>query len=200
MQALSDIPANANADRGLITLLLDSENAAERSREADVAKSRQPADVAFTKALDAAAELAALEPANAAAADIVKKSQADWLQMRAANDRLVFSAPLEQRRKASQDTFAASANMNKTVLDAIDREMEIPAEVDGEVRQIRGENVEEAAAGTVKVSRNITDVNEAAELTGHIARDVVSASNGISSQAEELKGKVESFVRRVRAG
>lgn len=61
-------------------------------------------------------------------------------------------------------------------------------------------NVEEAATGTVEVSRNITDVNEAAELTGHIARDVVSASNGISSQAEELKGKVEGFVRRVRAG
>jgi methyl-accepting chemotaxis protein len=131
MQALSDIPANANAERGLITLLLDSEKAADRSREADVVKSRQPTDAAFAKALTAAAQLADLEPESAATADVVQKTQSSWMQIRATNDRLVYSAPLEQRRKASQDTFAASANMNKTVLDAIDREMEILAEVDG---------------------------------------------------------------------
>ncbi|MBA4205810.1 MAG: methyl-accepting chemotaxis protein [Polymorphum sp.] len=185
MQALSDIPANANAERGLITLLLDSENAAERSREADVAKSRQPTDVAFTKALDAAAELAALEPASAAAADIVKKSQADWLQMRAANDRLVFSAPLEQRRKASQETFAASANMNKSVLDTIDREMEILAEVDG------------VALNYSKLARTVWQLRDTGGRQAGMMQGFVVSGQALTPEQLETFTRLDGEVRQI---
>jgi methyl-accepting chemotaxis protein len=59
-------------------------------------------------------------------------------------------------------------------------------------------NVEQAAAGTAEVSRSVEGVQSAAQIAGQSAKQVLSASNDLSSQAESLKGTVQSFLSGVR--
>ena len=59
-------------------------------------------------------------------------------------------------------------------------------------------NVVQAAGGTQEVSRNIAEVSAAASVTGAAAGQVLSASQDLSHQAEELRGEVEAFLAAIR--
>ncbi len=56
-------------------------------------------------------------------------------------------------------------------------------------------NCQEASAGTHQVTQNITGVGEAAELTGAASSQLMSLSQGLSSQATDLSHVVETFVK-----
>ena len=58
-------------------------------------------------------------------------------------------------------------------------------------------NVEQAARGTTDVSANITEVQKVAARNAQAAGEVRRASDQLSSAAEQLRTKVESFLRNV---
>jgi methyl-accepting chemotaxis protein len=60
-------------------------------------------------------------------------------------------------------------------------------------------NVQQTASATEDVSASISGVSQAANDTGAAAAQVLGASRGLSRQAEELTGKVASFVAGVRS-
>ena len=60
-------------------------------------------------------------------------------------------------------------------------------------------NVEEASTGTAEVSSNVANVNHAAQETGQAAGTVREAAQDLSTQTENLRGIVETFLTDVRA-
>ncbi len=60
-------------------------------------------------------------------------------------------------------------------------------------------NVQEAATGTREVTRNITSVADAAELTGSASAQVSSASRVLDEQAGTLRAELTRFLSEVRA-
>jgi len=60
-------------------------------------------------------------------------------------------------------------------------------------------NIQQAASGTQEVSNNIADVNRAANDTGDAAREVLGAAGTLTTQADDLRSKVEVFLSAVRA-
>ncbi len=58
----------------------------------------------------------------------------------------------------------------------------------------------QASAGTTEVTSNITGVARMAEETGAGASQVLAASGELAGQAENLRGQVNTFLSRVRAG
>jgi methyl-accepting chemotaxis protein len=60
-------------------------------------------------------------------------------------------------------------------------------------------SIEQAAAGTQQVSSNIVEVSQAADTAGATAGEVLAAAGELSSQAEQLRLEVESFLRDVKA-
>ncbi|MFD2232897.1 methyl-accepting chemotaxis protein [Phaeospirillum tilakii] len=60
-------------------------------------------------------------------------------------------------------------------------------------------SVQQAAGGTREIASNIAGVNHAAAETGTASRQMVSVSQGLSQEATELRGVVESFLTGVRA-
>jgi methyl-accepting chemotaxis protein len=60
-------------------------------------------------------------------------------------------------------------------------------------------NVQQAAAGTQEVSSNIAGVSQAAGETGAASRQMLAASQSLSSEAISLKDVVDNFLNGVRA-
>ena len=60
-------------------------------------------------------------------------------------------------------------------------------------------NVNQAAAGTAEISRNIVGVSQAAEQTDSAASMVLTASNHLSEQAETLSKEVDQFLVSLNA-
>ena len=60
-------------------------------------------------------------------------------------------------------------------------------------------NVEQAATGTEDVTMNISDVNRAAQESGHAANNVLGAAHALNQQSEDLSHKVQSFLQRIKA-
>ncbi len=59
-------------------------------------------------------------------------------------------------------------------------------------------NAEEAAKGTSEVSSNVTNVNQAADETGEAAVSVRAAAQDLSTQSDNVKKLVDSFLENVR--
>lgn len=65
-------------------------------------------------------------------------------------------------------------------------------------REIAG-NVQQAAAGTQEVTGNVTTVNKAAAETGQTAKQVLNASEELTTQGELLRQDVKEFLQSIRA-
>jgi len=120
-----------------------------------------------------------------------------------------------QTARATEEIAAQISNMQHETQDAVSAIGEI-ANVIGRMNEIAvtissaveqqgaatGEisnNVQQAATGTREVSSNISGVSQVVSDTGTSANDVLSAAGELSQQAEMLRGKVDTFVERVRA-
>jgi len=62
------------------------------------------------------------------------------------------------------------------------------------------QNIEQAAAGTVEVTSNITGVNQAAAETGESSIQLLEAAGELSQQSETLGREVDNFLSQVRTG
>jgi methyl-accepting chemotaxis protein len=60
-------------------------------------------------------------------------------------------------------------------------------------------NCQQAATGASQVTRNISGVGQAAEMTGSASTRLLSLSGGLSAQANDLKQEVEHFVIQLKA-
>jgi methyl-accepting chemotaxis protein len=60
-------------------------------------------------------------------------------------------------------------------------------------------NVQEAADGTNQVSQNISGVNQAADMTGAAAQQVLGAAQELTEKSDELRRHVQSFLEGVKA-
>jgi methyl-accepting chemotaxis protein len=60
-------------------------------------------------------------------------------------------------------------------------------------------NVEQAAAGTAEVSSNVSGVQDAANQTGAVSTQLLSASQELAAQAAGLKRTIDTFLADVRA-
>ena len=58
-------------------------------------------------------------------------------------------------------------------------------------------SIEQASAGTSEVSSNITEVSEAARLSGNTAGDVLAAAAELTGQADALRREVEGFLSSI---
>ncbi len=72
-------------------------------------------------------------------------------------------------------------------------------EEQGAATQEIARNVQQAAAGTLDVSANITGVTRASSETGEAANQVLAASAEFLQQSDALKRQVEAFLTQVRA-
>lgn len=61
-------------------------------------------------------------------------------------------------------------------------------------------SIQQAAAGTQDVSKNIDGVTSATKETGSAANQVMTSAEELARQADELRGEVDSFLQKVRAG
>jgi hypothetical protein len=59
--------------------------------------------------------------------------------------------------------------------------------------------VQQAAVGTTEVAGNITQVSQAASVTGSAAASLLSAAGTLSKDGAALKKQVDSFLGEIRA-
>ena len=88
-------------------------------------------------------------------------------------------------------TIAEINEISGAIASAVDQQS-------GATREIAG-NVQQAATGTGEVTDNIVGVKEAANEAGIAASKLLAASTGLSSQSEQLKVEVDSFLGSIRA-
>jgi methyl-accepting chemotaxis protein len=107
---------------------------------------------------------------------------------------------------AIQSTTGSSVQAIAAIGTTINRVNEIAnsiaaaVEEQGAATQEIARNVQEAARGTSEVSANVAGVAEAASKTGTSAGQVLEAAQHLSKQAETLRGSVDQFLGRIRAG
>jgi methyl-accepting chemotaxis protein len=107
---------------------------------------------------------------------------------------------------AIQSTTGSSVEAIAAIGQTISRVNEIAnsiaaaVEQQGAATQEIARNVQEAARGTSEVSSNVAGVAEAAKKTGTGAGQVLDAAQHLSEQAETLRGAVDQFLGRIRAG
>ncbi len=107
---------------------------------------------------------------------------------------------------AVQDGTNRAVAAIKAVSGVIDQVRQISAgiasavEQQGAATQEIARNVSQAAAGTQEVSSNIAGLTAAADVTGQVAEQVLTASAALARNAERIKGEVADFLRGMKAG
>jgi methyl-accepting chemotaxis protein len=104
-------------------------------------------------------------------------------------------------QSATQDAVRAIGTIGKTIgeIDQIATTIAAAVEEQGAATQEIARNVEEAAKGTQEVSSNITGVTEAANGTGAVAGQVLSAARALTGQSGHLRTLVQTFLSDVKA-
>lgn len=108
--------------------------------------------------------------------------------------------------RAMQDSTGASVAALRSIGEQI-AQMEtsavsIATAVDQQTRagQELARNIDIAARGTDAVSALVGEVRETSLATGNAAAQVLASANDLESQADMLRGKVDTFLAHIRAG
>jgi methyl-accepting chemotaxis protein len=88
-------------------------------------------------------------------------------------------------------TIAEINAISSSIADAVDQQGIATREISG--------NVQQAASGTNEVNNNIVAVAQTSSEAGAAASKLLDAANGLSSQSDQLKREVASFLGSVRA-
>jgi methyl-accepting chemotaxis protein len=108
-----------------------------------------------------------------------------------ANQTAKATEEIEQQIKGIQDSSQGTATAIREITKVIGQVSEISTSISGAV--------EEQSAATREVSQNIGGVTAAAAETGRNSASVLAESGTLSKQAAELEGKVDQFLKNVRA-
>jgi methyl-accepting chemotaxis protein len=93
--------------------------------------------------------------------------------------------------QAIGETIAEINEISGSIANAVDQQGAATREISG--------NVQQAASGTSEVNENILAVARTSSEAGEAASRLLGAANGLSSQSEQLKVEVGSFLKSVRA-
>lgn len=104
-------------------------------------------------------------------------------------------------QKASQAAVTAIESIRRTIEQSNEASSAIASAVEqqGAATQEITRNVQEAAAGTREVSSNITGVTTAASENSQAAAEMLTATNGLATKAQELdtlRAEIEGFMKK----
>jgi methyl-accepting chemotaxis protein len=112
-----------------------------------------------------------------------------------------ISSKIGEIQAATNTTVESIARIVKTI-DTIEHASEAIAsaveEQGAATSEIAG-NTHRAATGTTDVTNNIAGVGTAAEMTGAAATQLMTLSEHLNSQSQQLRSNVEAFVKEMRA-
>jgi methyl-accepting chemotaxis protein len=94
--------------------------------------------------------------------------------------------------KTIGETIAEVSHVTTAIASAIEEQNAATQEI--------ARNVQEAASGTEQAARSVTNIESAARDTRSTADSMLAASELLKGQADSLRGDVERFFQRVRAG
>ncbi len=112
-----------------------------------------------------------------------------------------ISAQVAAMQGATTEAVQAIESIGGTIgaINEIATAIALAVEQQGSATQEIAHNVQEAAQGTGKVSRNIVGVNQAAGKTGAAANQVLRSAEQLSGQAASLRADVDRFLVNIRA-
>ncbi len=122
-----------------------------------------------------------------------------------ANQTAKATEEIAAQISAMQEAARGSANAIKGVGSTIDRISEIVTTVAAAVEEQAAatleitRNIQQASSGTQSVTRIIGDVTEASTETGTISTEVLDASGQLHRQADVMSARVDAFLTRIRA-
>ncbi|MDD7912070.1 methyl-accepting chemotaxis protein [Pseudovibrio exalbescens] len=104
-------------------------------------------------------------------------------------------------QNSSKEAVEAISAISRTMSDVNEITQTIAAAVEqqGSATTEISENVQQAATGTRDVAENMTSVTSSASETSQTAGNVLSASQVVKAQAEDLGQQIATFLQKVRA-
>ena len=105
-------------------------------------------------------------------------------------------------QSVTTDAVAAIRNIAATIekISQISTAIASAVEQQGAAVKEIARNVDQAAQGAKEVTRNVDGVSQAAAETGTAASEVFTATRMLSQSATDMKGQIDAFLSRVRAG
>ena len=112
-----------------------------------------------------------------------------------------IASQVTSMQEETEGSVAAIRSIGETVgrINEIAGSISAAVEQQGAATSEISRNVQQAAQGTQEVTSNITSVSQAAGETGTASAQVLSASQDVARQSEELSAAVEKFLGDVRA-
>jgi methyl-accepting chemotaxis protein len=108
-----------------------------------------------------------------------------------ANQTAKATEEIAMQIKGIQDSSQTTATAIREIGQIISQVSEISTSISGAV--------EEQSAATKEVSSNINGVSQAAQETGRSSSTVLNVAQALSQQANQLEGRVDDFLKSVRA-
>jgi methyl-accepting chemotaxis protein len=112
-----------------------------------------------------------------------------------------ISAQVAAMQNSTGDAVAAIERIDATIgrMNEISTSIAAAMEQQGAATQEIARNVQEAARGTTEVSSNIAGLNQIVEETGTASVQVLTASDELGQQAEQLRARVGTFLTDIRS-
>jgi methyl-accepting chemotaxis protein len=126
----------------------------------------------------------------------VVASEVKQLASQTAKATADIAARIAEIQSATEDTVNSMNEIGAIITNIKETTSSIAAAVEqqGAANIEIARNCQEAATGTLQVTDNIAGVGQAAEMTGSSSVQLMTLSDGLSSQAIDLRQVVESFV------
>lgn len=104
-------------------------------------------------------------------------------------------------RKATDVAVSSIRGISNTIasINDITNEINVAVTEQGEATHAIASNMEQASRGTQQVADNISDVQTASSTTGEAAKDVLDSASTLSEKAKVLSGRIEMFLKDMRA-
>jgi methyl-accepting chemotaxis protein len=111
-----------------------------------------------------------------------------------------ITAQISNVQNATKETVTAIQGISGIIgqINEIASAIATAVEEQGAATQEIARNVQQAATGTQEVTDTIGRVNQAAGETGQSARNVLAAAKSLTANSDDLKAKVDGFVRAIR--
>ena len=112
-----------------------------------------------------------------------------------------IAAQIKGIQETTRDAVQAIRGVTGTIgqIDAVTTAIASAVEQQGAATQEIANNIQQASIGTAEVTSNIAIVSRAAEGSGKVAAEVLSASDRLDGQSERLRTRVRGFVEQIRA-
>jgi len=186
----------------------EAEASNQRIQELDVAATAIGDVIALIKGIADQTNLLALNATieSARAGDAGKgfavvASEVKQLASQTAKATDEIATKVAEIQQATRGTVSSMAQIIKVVGDikqissSISGAVEEQGAATGEIAQ----NCQQASSGTLEVTENIGGVGQAAQMTGAASAQLLVLSQGLSTQANDLRGVVDTFVRDLNA-